>query len=777
MVVSPVFGKLVRLICLFSVTAWGGLSAPAQDSALPPEAPAAEEPTAQADESAAQTVPENPMPETPEKTSAMEPTISELEQLLKRPVQIPAMEQIVTSASRRQERAPSAPGTVIVIDREDIVRRGYSQLKDVLRDLPGMETIEMQFTEFGTQVPVRGISGNNKIVVLVNGMRVNPPGGENFPFRSDFSVRHAERVEVVYGAGATLYGQDAISAVINVVTQEPTEGRSVQLGGQGGVNFERELWGSYRGDFDPLPGAKISTYLQYHDSELTRLDREFPNYWQTFRDVAASKTNANGAGVIPNRNDYGLNIFGRLEWEDNSVQVWHRQSERSSAEGYIPGVLGFLPGAQWGDSSTAVEAKNTSHLSDKTSLQSILTYNRYEIDPRSRYIFPAGPANPTQWFLDDYKYGVGSRLGLEELLNFELTEKFSVLAGGLVSHSDVIPKATFNGGGFDPQRDPIAQSGFFMYSDIAGGPLQSIPQASDVQFWTYALYTESQWQMFERLKVIGGVRVTKDDRIDTIPVTPRAALIYDITERLISKYMYTQAFVAPAPYFAFATYDRGDILATTNPNVSPETADTHEINLSYYGDDFSLGLSGYYGTQSNLITVSDRVAPQNIVDNQVFLNGDPGQPRTLVRTANGGESTRYGTDFYGKAKLGSFNHWFSYSYVDFAETSAGLETGLPGISRHNGRLGSTWQATPKLSITPSLVIRSTPENVVPGKLASELETPWEINLYALHRFTEHMDLFFDLRNLTDHHYALGGFSGDAIPQETFRGTAGLRVTY
>ena len=63
----------------------------------------------------------------------------------------------VTTASKKAEKATEAPGTVVVIDARDIQMRGYSNLKDVLRDLPGMETTEYFFSEFGTQVPVRGI--------------------------------------------------------------------------------------------------------------------------------------------------------------------------------------------------------------------------------------------------------------------------------------------------------------------------------------------------------------------------------------------------------------------------------------------------------------------------------------------------------------------------------------------------------------------------------------------------------------------------------------------
>ena len=753
----------------------------------------------QAESGSAEVAPDRPPP-------AGKPSLLDLplEQLAQQPVREAAgTGPIVESASRREERASQAPGMIIVLDQRDIKLRGYAQLTDVLRDLPGMETIPYYFSEFGTQVPVRGISGNNKIVVLVNGTRVSPPGGENFPFRSDFSVRFAERVEVVYGAGSTLYGQDAISMIVNVVTKKHVDGPSesrgadgerltaqtppgtasaggttdnLELGAYAGLHSERELWGWYGGFLDCCHNIEVTAYAQYHDSQLTPFDRAYPNYWQAYKDVAVTKTNANGGGVVPDRDDYGLNVFARLEGFGSSLQVWHRESERSSAEGYSypttpTAGLGFLPEARWADSSTAVEAKNTWQLCGGVALESMTTYLDYVIDPISRYVFPD---SPTSWFLDDFKYGRGWRVGQEETLHLQLTDRLSVLAGGVIYHSDIIPKATIQGG-YDASRDPVEQGRDFVYTDASG--VHTIPAVSDVRFWTYAAYVESQWQMFDRVRLIGGVRVTKDDHYEQIPITPRAAVICNATDQITAKYMYTQAFVAPAPYFAYATYDNGTLLATTNPNVAPETAETHELNLTYQDESLILGVSPYLGTQSSIITVSDRAAPQNILEYPVFLNGNLNQPRTLVQTANGGESRRFGTDLYGKVTRDCLRSWFSYSYVDFQATNAGLTTGLPGISKHNGRLGVTWQAEPNLFITPSLVIRSTPENVNPDVLGPELDTPWEINLYLLYKYTPHMDVFADFRNLTDHHYALGGFSGDAIPQETLRGMVGLRLTY
>lgn len=679
----------------------------------------------------------------------------------------------VYSASRHLERTTEAPKTVIVITRDEILLRGYSQLADVLRDLPGMETVENTFSEIGTQVSVRGISANNKILLLVNGMRVNPPGGEYHPLRNDFSVRHAERIEVVYGSNSTLYGQDAVSATVNVVMQRPgCRTDRFQVGSEFGINAEREVWGWYAGELALFKDVQLSGFVQYRDSDLTPIDTEYPAYWQDYRDIASNMTNAGGAGVTPSRRDFGLNVYQRLEWRNNSVQLWYRESERSSAEGFNPG-LGFLPQARWSDASFVIEGKNVSQVHDRVTLESTLQYSHYEIDPSSRFVFPA---SATEWYLDDFKYGRGWNLQLEEVFRWQLTESFHVLVGGLAQYSDIIPKATYTGG-FDSSQDPIAQSGSFFYSNTVGGSLTEIAQANQVNYWTYAAFTEAEWQASDWLRLVGGARVTWDQHFEQEPFSPRASAIVDLTDRWTAKYIYNRGFVQPAPYFSFSTFDNGNLLATTNSNVVPEEAEMHEISLSYTEDDLQLGFALYQGTESNVITVADRAAPQNILADPVYLNGDANEPRTLVQTANGGSSDRMGMDFYGKFNHGRISSWFSYSYLDFEERNAGVITVLPGISRHNGRLGVTWQATSKLFLTPSFVFRSTPKNVIAGELAEQIRDPWEMNLYALYRHSECMDLFLDLRNVTDHHYALGGFSGDAISQETFRGVAGLRIMY
>jgi outer membrane receptor for ferrienterochelin and colicin len=676
----------------------------------------------------------------------------------------------VTTASKRLEKMTEAPGMVYVIDKNDIRLRGYSNLKDVLRDLPGMEVVENTFSEFGTLVPVRGIVGNNKIVVLVNGMRINPPGGENLPLRSDFSIRDAEQIEVIYGPGSTLYGRDAVSAVINVKTRAPGESLNAEAVIAAGLHNERELYGSFGKVFNRERNISLSGYVQYHDSDLTRLDKDYPEWWRDYQAVADPK---GGIGSPPARRDLGLNGFVRFEAGDFSLQAWYRNSRRSSGEGYSPG-LGYLSDAIWQDSSLVVEAKDSAQLNSMMRLDSTLTFNRYEIDPDTRYIWPA---NPREWFMNDYKYGIGTSYSLEETLRVDFSKDVSLLAGLVASEYNVIPKSTVPGGA-SPGGNVFQQGGDWIYYETLGGPAVHVPRVVEAKYQEVGGYLEGNWQALSWLKLICGVRSDWDSRVNGVSFTPRAGLVAALTPELTAKYTFTTAYVAPPPYFENATYDNGTLLAVSNPDLKPEESMNHEVDFNYTEKNFQLGLAVYRGDQKNLFLISDRGLPQNIIRDVVYLSStDATQTRKLAHCANGGDSYNQGVDLYGRATFGAISPWASYSVVQFRETQNGISSGLPGISQHNGRLGVMWAVTSSFSVTPSLIIRSTPQGLGPDASGLQERTPYALNLYALWSVTKNVEVFADLRNITDHRYALTSVAGWAAPQEAFSGMLGLKLIY
>lgn len=688
----------------------------------------------------------------------------------------------ITSASRFTEKASEAPATVYVISNSDIRARGYSVLSDLLKDLPGMETVEHYYSEQGTLVPVRGVVGNNKIVLLVNGMRVNPPGGEELMIRSDVGIRFADQIEIVYGPGSTLYGQDAISAIINIKTRRPEYAGFEALAGYGSFqSMEGYAPFSLRLRENSDVPISVTGYLQAMKSDLSDLREEFPTWWTSYQKVLEPMGRADDW----QRGDMGANAFLRIESPNASIQAWVRESRRSTAEGSGEGgtnpVIFYVNGSRWEDRTWAVEGQHTLTLADGLTLSSILTFNRYEIDESSRYMLNLGL--PTLYD-QDFKYGRGVGTTLEEKFDYVLDEKTRFMLGVAAANYDIIPKASVLGGA-DPNKDIVTQAGTLSYYTELGNPDSrvDIHRTVDLQYRNYGAYAEGTRRFSRHLKAIAGMRVDVNSRYDDVPLSPRASLIYNPwDDRFTLKYIFNMAYVAPAPYFSGNIFDNGQQISSGNPDLKPERAMSNEMNATWNGKGFMVGASVYYNRQTGLIITSQSEVPQTVVLDTVYLDPNGGKDRANVRrithSINLGSSDAVGFELSSRGEIGKVSIWGSYSYVDYQANIGGIESGLAQISRHNLRAGVTWKILPSLSATPSFVFRSTPENLTPmyEGMGVSLDNPYELNLSVNYSPLYNLEVYATGRNLTDNHYALRGVSGLAI-QEPITLMAGVHYHY
>lgn len=678
----------------------------------------------------------------------------------------------ITTASKKSEKISEAPATVYVITQEDIKLRGYVFLKDVLRDLPGMETIENYNSEQGTLVPVRGIFGNNKIIVLLNGRRVNPPGGEEMMFRNNINILQAKQIEIIYGLGSTLYGQDAINAVINIITEEATDKMKVDVMGRGGMYNNKEGVISLSSRLSGSEGkyVGISASLSYADDGLSSLDKEYPKWWNDNYKSIALKT---GIRTTPYRFDSGINAFIRIENEKSSLQVWHSESSRSSSEGGYAPILQYTNEAIWHDRTTVISGTNDFRMTDKINLNSSISYSRYEIDPESRYVFPI---NDSTIFLNDFKYGIGSGLRVEEQFNFEINKKISLVGGVLAAFNDIIPKATIPGGA-KPGNDVVSQGGAFVYYTIKGDSLSRVelPRAYNLNYSNYGSYVEARYVFTDKFKTIIGFRADADTRYKELPLSPRIAIIYDPDKHLNFKYVFNMGYVSPSPFFGYHVFDDGQAILTFNADLKAESATSNELNISYRNNKFSMTTAFYYNNQENLIVVEDgRINPANLVKDTIWVNPDGTGPRQLIKTANSGKTKALGTDVFARYKSDKFSLWASFSYVNFEHELNHVITGLNNISTVNVRLGISFTPVKKISITPSLIFRTTPENVKQTfGLDQELKNPYAINVHINYEPVKRLAIFIDGQNITNHKYALKGIIGP-MPQEPIRVLAGIR---
>ncbi len=142
-------------------------------------------------------------------------------------------QQVVVSASLGGALAPQLGSSVAVISQKEIVNRGAQSVLEVLRGVPGVEVNQTGRRGGVTGVFVRG-GNSNYNAVMVDGMPLNEFGGD-FDFAS-LPVDGVDRVEVVRGPESALYGSNAVTSVINIVTERGDGPPHFTLQAEGG-NF------------------------------------------------------------------------------------------------------------------------------------------------------------------------------------------------------------------------------------------------------------------------------------------------------------------------------------------------------------------------------------------------------------------------------------------------------------------------------------------------------------------------------------------------------------
>jgi outer membrane receptor protein involved in Fe transport len=130
---------------------------------------------------------------------------------------------VVESATQRKQSLYEAPSSITVFDHDEIVAAGLTSIADILRRVPGLYVMPMNGNIVDTGM--RGVNrpANNSVVLLVDGRRtstwIDSPFWESFPVH----VGEIDRIEVLRGPGATMYGADALTGVINIVTRRPLD--------------------------------------------------------------------------------------------------------------------------------------------------------------------------------------------------------------------------------------------------------------------------------------------------------------------------------------------------------------------------------------------------------------------------------------------------------------------------------------------------------------------------------------------------------------------------
>jgi outer membrane receptor protein involved in Fe transport len=135
----------------------------------------------------------------------------------------------VSVASKRDQKVSEAPGTIVVIDKKEIRRYGAQTLRDILNRQANLQIIGSNLYP-ENRITMRGVMQthiDNNVLIMLNGRPMLGPiaGGINLDLYRAFPVASIERIELIRGSGSTLYGTNAFSGVLNIVTQLSEESK------------------------------------------------------------------------------------------------------------------------------------------------------------------------------------------------------------------------------------------------------------------------------------------------------------------------------------------------------------------------------------------------------------------------------------------------------------------------------------------------------------------------------------------------------------------------
>ena len=178
----------------------------------------------------------------------------------------------VTSVGKKAQSLADAAAAVFVISNEDIRRSGATSIPEALRMAPGIEVKRLDANKWA--VSARGFNGRfaNKLLVLIDGRTVYSPNFSGVYWESqDVMLADIERIEVIRGPGATLWGANAVNGVINIISKSAADTQ----GGLAiaGVGTEERALGALRYGFEPAEDTYARAYVKYHERDaLTTID-------------------------------------------------------------------------------------------------------------------------------------------------------------------------------------------------------------------------------------------------------------------------------------------------------------------------------------------------------------------------------------------------------------------------------------------------------------------------------------------------------------------------
>lgn len=645
------------------------------------------------------------------------------------------MDVKVTTASKKEEKISDAPAVIATITAQQIKDYGVQTLPELLRYIPGF-TVEDTYWR-GPVITSRGVAMtlyNDKILMLIDGVPAYEAVTLEY-YLDVVPVTAIKRLEVIRGPGSTLYGTNAFSGVINVITKNgDTKDEYAYLkGGSFNTRSGGFVAGDKKGDISYMVSSTFTDNDGYnhalpsdeagneniqlnYENDIQNVMAKFKYkglslttgyYFQNIAKFSMTTNVAYGGNQVP---DAGM--AEHTKYYANLSYDFFQQKDKMDAK--------LTLHYDYMDKEIGVGAFGTLNLANL-----LVGDNTYPSDLTTL---------STKYEAPNYSLYKGQLFNTDFQMSYNLSEDISLIGG--ITHE---------------LRD--VENVYTLLGERGGTEIPthegSVPYPPD-QVNDFGGYVQVNGSLFEKLNYTAGIRLTYLGISEEAYLTPRAAIVYPILENLNAKLLYGQAFRGPGfqeQYFRVEGVAYG--ANAVGRSLKPERIDTYEAAFDWeISQKVAVRLNGFY------LNTKDQILRRPLGSDSTILGHSSG----LIYD-NAGQQEIYGTELEVNGVVNKQLTFFANaSYRDGKDKDSGDD--LPYFIRYTANAGATVNLFEKIRITPTLQYVGPNEGSLGANTPPMYEDFQEVNIdgYALlnmvvnYQPAANLELAMELNNLTNNKY-------------------------
>jgi len=612
------------------------------------------------------------------------------------------LQSVVVSAAGFEQAIEDAPASISVIEHEELEKKAYRDVTDILRDVPG---VSISGGGSFSDISIRGMSGDHTLL-LIDGRRQN--ARETRP-NSDFSgieqgflppVSAIERIEVVRGPMSSLYGSEAMGGVINIIT------------------------------------------------------RKVPGQWNASVRVEGTAQDASHSGDLHQQQAFaggplvdevfGVQLYGQRSWrgEDGFEGGFHNQETTSGTVKFnllaneandFVFELGSTRQKRISHAGRTSSTKNRDGNPNKNS-KSTYDKNSFALTHNGHF----GEINSTTYLQHEEAKNLSRKMRIE---NTELSAQMTLLPG-------------------DSHLTTLGISGINEKLTDKGNQLKS-KGVDTLERWQLALFAEDEWSMTDNLALTSGLRMTHDENYGD-HLTPRLYGVWHGNGQWTLKGGISSGFKAPGLRSAAADWGqvtgggKGDpAVIQGNPELKPEKSVSEEIGLLWNNRDNANSSLTLFNTDfkdriSYLTTCEDIASSgKSIQTGNCTINGE--KFRFIQDIINVDKANLRGIELTGSWQVSDTLRFTSNYTYSQSRQKTGSHKGRPlgDTPRHMLNLSTDHALSEPLSLWGHANLRGRSETVKRGGAMQKTPSFTLFDLGVNYKLTRQSNLGVGVYNLLD----------------------------